>query len=113
MTSTSKKFNDLRMYLKQPKRKDYYSEVKKKIDRKQHAHSVFYDPKENSQIDDDPFILKMRTDHSESKDGTRTSKSGYKQYRKEKELKATNKSSGHKMNLNMIKSINKHLINNR
>lgn len=66
MTSTSKKFNDLRMYLKQPKRKDYYSEAKKKIDRKQQAHSVVYDPKENSQ-DEDPFILKMRTDHSESK----------------------------------------------
>ncbi len=45
MTSTSKKFNDLRMYLKQPKRKEYYSEVKKKIDRKNHVHSVFYDPK--------------------------------------------------------------------
>jgi len=45
LTSTSKKFNDLRMYLKQPKRKEYYSEIKKKIDRKQHAHSVFYDPK--------------------------------------------------------------------
>ncbi len=69
------------MYLKQPKRKDYYSEVKKKIDRKQHAHSVIYDPKENSQ-DDDLFILKMKTDHSESKEGIRTSKSGYKNYRK-------------------------------
>ena len=45
MTSTSKKFNDLRMFLKQPKRKEYYSEVKKKIDRKNHVHSVFYDPK--------------------------------------------------------------------
>ena len=63
MTSTSKKFNDLRMYLKQPKRKDYYSEVKKKIDRKNHAHSVFYDPKENTQ-EEDPFIIRMRTDHS-------------------------------------------------
>lgn len=63
MASTSKKFNDLRMYLKQPKRKEYYSEVKKKIDRKNHAHSVFYDPKENSQ-EEDPFIIRMRTDHS-------------------------------------------------
>ena len=63
MTSTSKKFNDLRMYLKQPNRKEYYSEVKKKIDRKNHAHSVFYDPKENTQ-EEDPFIIRMRTDHS-------------------------------------------------
>lgn len=81
MTSTSKKFNDLRMYLKQPKRKDYYSEAKKKIDRKNHVNSVAYDPKENSQ-DEDPFILRMKTDHSESKEGNRSSKSGYKNYRK-------------------------------
>jgi hypothetical protein len=27
----SKKFNDLRMYLKQPKRKEFYSETKKKF----------------------------------------------------------------------------------
>ena len=51
------------MYLKQPNRKEYYSEVKKKIDRKNHAHSVFYDPKENTQ-EEDPLIIRMRTDHS-------------------------------------------------
>ena len=46
MYTTSKKFNDLKMYLKQPKRKEYYSEVKKKMEnRKQHAQSVFYNPK--------------------------------------------------------------------
>jgi hypothetical protein len=72
------------MYLKQPKRKEYYSEVKKKIDRKNHVHSVFYDPKENSHEEEDPFIIRMKTDHSESKDHNRSSKSGYKNLRKDK-----------------------------
>ena len=44
--------------------------------RKQHAHSVFYNPKESAN-EDDTFIIKTKPDSSQAKQ-ERTTKSGYK-----------------------------------
>ena len=40
-----KKFHDLRMYLKVPRKKEFYSEAKRKKDDRQRVHSVYYEPK--------------------------------------------------------------------
>lgn len=42
---SSKQFHDLRMYLKAPRKKEYYSEVKKKKEERHRNHSVYYEPK--------------------------------------------------------------------
>ena len=38
----NKKFLDLRMYLKVPKKKEFYSEIKRRKDDRQRVHSVYY-----------------------------------------------------------------------
>ena len=66
ISNGTRQFNDLKMYLKAPRKKEFYSEAKRKKEEKHRNHSVYYEPKKDTK-DDDHFVLRLKTEHSEEK----------------------------------------------
>lgn len=70
------------MYLKpnNSKKKEFYSEAKRRQERRNQAHSLHCDPKENER-DDDHLVIRMNTEYSEEKAQRMATKSKYQRFR--------------------------------
>ena len=72
------------MYLKpNTKKKEFYSEAKRRQERRNQAHSLHCDPKEHEkEKDEEHMVLRMNTEYSEEKAQSRNpTKSKYQRFR--------------------------------